>query len=186
MAHPLLTRLSTFYFHLFFLSVPVFLFHLELFLELHYTIVMANLRCSAAEESEDTLNVFTPLTRILQNFNVLIAIPSREISFIYCSCGRNLKYKRSPITTQKANNDYTSIPYFVILKISSRGPEHGQSERQIMFFKAKEMIKKARQEKHGSHPTILSRWHDQEGDRRSLADHNIGEKEIMLYETHRS
>ena len=40
------------------LSVPVFLFHLELFLELHYTKVMANLRCSAAEESEDTLNVF--------------------------------------------------------------------------------------------------------------------------------
>ena len=29
---------------------------------LHYTIVMANLRCSAAEESEDTLNSFTSLT----------------------------------------------------------------------------------------------------------------------------
>ena len=51
-----------FYFHLFLLSVPVFLFHLELFLELHNTIVMANLRCSAAEESEDTLNSFTSLT----------------------------------------------------------------------------------------------------------------------------
>ena len=46
----------SFYFYLFLLSVPVFLFHLELFFELHYTIVMANLRCSAAEESEDTLN----------------------------------------------------------------------------------------------------------------------------------
>ena len=57
-----LTRLSTFYFFLFLLSVPVFLFHLELFLELHYTIVMANLRCSALEESEDTLNVFTSPT----------------------------------------------------------------------------------------------------------------------------
>ena len=57
-----LTRLSTFYFHFFLLSVPVFLFHLELFLELHYTIVMANLRCSAAEESEDTLNSFTSHT----------------------------------------------------------------------------------------------------------------------------
>ena len=51
-----------FYFNLFLLSVPVFLFHLELFLELHYTIVMANLRCSAAAESEDTLNSFTSLT----------------------------------------------------------------------------------------------------------------------------
>ena len=97
-----------------------------------------------------------------------------EIGIFHCSCGGNLKCKRSPITTQKANNDYTSIPGFVIKKISSRGPEHGQSERQIMFFKAKEMIKKARQEKHGSHPTILSRWQDQEGDRRLLAEHNIG------------
>ena len=59
---PSLTRLSIFYFHLFLLSVPVFLFHLELFFELHYTIVMANLRCSAAEESEDTLNSFTSHT----------------------------------------------------------------------------------------------------------------------------
>ena len=54
--------LSTFYFFLFLLSVPVFLFHLELFLELHCTIVMASLRCSAAEESEDTLNAFTSNT----------------------------------------------------------------------------------------------------------------------------
>ena len=51
--HPwrtLFDSLLPFYFHLFLLSIPVFLFHLELFLELHYTIVMANLRCSAAEE----------------------------------------------------------------------------------------------------------------------------------------
>ena len=44
------------------------------------------------------------------------------------------------------------------------------------------MLKKARQEKHGSHPTILSRWQEQEGYRRSLAELNIGEKEIMLYD----
>ena len=30
-----------------------------------------------------------------------------------------------------------------------------------MFFKAKQMLKKARQSKHGSHPTILSRWYEQ-------------------------
>ena len=58
-----LTRLSTFYFFLFLLSVPVFLFHLELFPEVLNTKCMANnLRCSAAEESEDTLNAFTSLT----------------------------------------------------------------------------------------------------------------------------
>ena len=65
--HPwriLLDSTSPFFFYLFLLSVPVFLFHLELFLELHYTIVMASLRCSAAEESEDTLNAFT-LTQVM-------------------------------------------------------------------------------------------------------------------------
>ena len=35
---------------------------------------------------------------------------------------------------------------FVIQKNSSRGPKHGQSERQNVFFKAKEMLKKARKE----------------------------------------
>ena len=50
------------FFFLFLLSVTVFLFHLELFPELHYTKVMANLRCSAAEESEDTLNSFNSPT----------------------------------------------------------------------------------------------------------------------------
>ena len=57
------------------------------------------------------------------------------IGIIYCSCGRNLKYKRSPATFQKANCDLTSIHGFVIKKNSSRGPKHGASERQIMFFK---------------------------------------------------
>ena len=44
------------------------------------------------------------------------------------------------------------------------------------------MLEKARQEKHGGHPTILSRWYAQEGYRVSLAEHNIGQKEIMLYD----
>ena len=54
------------FFYFFLLSVTVFPFHLELFLELLYTKVMANLRCSAAEESEDTLNVFISPTNYPQ------------------------------------------------------------------------------------------------------------------------
>ena len=105
-----------------------------------------------------------------------------EIGIIYCSCGRNLKYSRSSTTLQKTNCDFISIPGFVIKKNSSRGPTHGVSERQIMFSKAKEMLKKARQSKHVSHPTILSRWYKQEGFRKSLAEHNFGEKEVMLFD----
>ena len=44
------------------------------------------------------------------------------------------------------------------------------------------MLKGARQEKHGSHPTILSTWQEQGRYRRSLAEHNIGEKEVMLFD----
>ena len=44
------------------------------------------------------------------------------------------------------------------------------------------MLKKARQGKHGNHPTILSMWYEQEGYQKSLAENHIGEKEIMRYD----
>ena len=83
--------------------------------------------------------------RSLQNINVLIAMPFSEIGIIYCSCGRNSKYSRSPVTSQKTNCDFTSIPGFVIENNSSRGPKHGVSERQVMFIKRKQMLKNTRQ-----------------------------------------
>ena len=39
------------------------------------------------------------------------------------------------------------------------------------------MLRKAKNKKNGNHPTILSRWKAQESYRKSLAKHNIGEKE---------
>ena len=79
---------------------------------------------------------------------------------------------------RQTNCDLTSILGLFIKMNSSR-----TSERQVMFFKAKQMLKKARQRKHGSHPTILSRWYEQEGYRKSLAKHNVGEKEVMLFDS---
>ena len=63
-------------------------------------------------------------------------------------------------TLQRTNCDFTSIFGFVTKKNSSR-PKHGVSERQVMFYKAKQMLKKARQKKHGNHPTIFTRWYEQ-------------------------
>ena len=97
-----------------------------------------------------------------------------DIGIMYCSCGRILKYYNK---NQKANDDYFSILGFAIKKNSTREPKHGQSERQIVFFKAKEMLKKARQPKHGGHPTILERWYADKRYRGSLAEHDTGEKE---------
>ena len=45
------------------------------------------------------------------------------------------------------------------------------------------MLKKAREKKRGNHPTIFSRWYDQEEYRKSLAEQNIGEKQIMLFDS---
>ena len=74
------------------------------------------------------------------------------------SCGRNMKSSQSPTEFDQNNRDVTSIPGNVIEKNSSREAKHGPSERQTMYYQAKQMLKKARQQKHGLHPTILSRW----------------------------
>ena len=59
--------------------------------------------------------------------------------------------------------------------------DQSTAQRQIMFFKVKEMLKKAREPKHDGHPTILARWYAQASYRDASAKHNIGEKEIMHY-----
>ena len=99
-----------------------------------------------------------------------------EIGIIYCSCGRILKYPRSPTTSYKKNDGSTSIANLVIEKNSSRGSKHGQSERQIMFFKTKEMLNNARQDKRYFQDGIHSKY------QKSLLEQNIGEKEVMLYD----
>ena len=53
------------------------------------------------------------------------------------------------------NRDATSIPGYVTKKNSSRRAKHGPSERQKMYYQAKQMLKKARQQKHRRHPTMV-------------------------------
>ena len=66
---------------------------------------------------------------------------------------------RSPTEFDQNNRDVTSIPGYVIKENRSRGAKHGASERQKMYYQTKQMLRKARQGKHGNHPTILSRWY---------------------------
>ena len=65
---------------------------------------------------------------------------------------------------------------------SSRGPKHGRSERQIMFWKAKDMQRAAKNNKNGNHPTILSRRKADEEYQKSLGLIGIGEEEIRMYD----
>ena len=106
-----------------------------------------------------------------------------EIGIIYCSCERNMKSTQRPTEVAQNNRDVTSIPCFVIKKSSRRGAKYGPSERQRMYYTAKQKLRKARQKKQGNHPTILSRWYASESSRDSLSE--IGWKEhhhIMLYD----
>ena len=98
-----------------------------------------------------------------------IAKPTGKFALYVGSCGRNAKKSsQRPKEFEKNNRDVSSIPCYVIKKNSSRGAKHGPSERQRMYFQAKQMLKKARQGKHGRHPTILSRWYASESYRHSL------------------
>ena len=64
-----------------------------------------------------------------------------DSGIIFCSCGRNLKHGRSVTQFQKDNHDLNSIDGYVIKKNSSRGPKHGQSERQVRFGRNAEKSK---------------------------------------------
>ena len=105
-----------------------------------------------------------------------------ESGIICCSCGRNMKSTRSLTEFDQNNRDDTSIPGHVIKKNSSRGVKHGPSERQKMYYQAKQMLKKASQGKHGRHPTILSRWYADEEYRNPLSAAGWKEYHIMLYD----
>ena len=65
---------------------------------------------------------------------------------------------------------------------ASSRTKHGQSERQVVLLKAKDMLRKAESSENGNHPTIRSRWKAERRYRTSSAEHGIGEKEIMLYD----
>ena len=58
-----------------------------------------------------------------------------------------MKSTRSPTEFDQNNCGVTSIPGYAIKKNRKRGVQHGASERQKMYFQAKQMLKKARQGK---------------------------------------
>ena len=80
------------------------------------------------------------------------------------------------------NFDALSIPGYVIKKNLHRGSKHGASERQRMCYKAKDMLQKARQPKHGGYKTNLKRWHNDDQYRKSLSEIGCIEEQIVQYD----
>ena len=84
----------------------------------------------------------------------------------------------------KKNYDALSTPGYVIKKkkTSPMVPKHGASERQRMNNKAKEMLQKARQPKHGGYKTMLERWRKDDKYRKSLSAVGWTEEQIIQYD----
>ena len=78
-----------------------------------------------------------------------------EIGIVYSPCGRCLKPSQRTEQLDKKSYDALSIPGYVIKKNLAHGATHGASERQRKFCKAKDMLQKARQPKHGGYKTIF-------------------------------
>ena len=82
-----------------------------------------------------------------------------ELVSYSCTCGKCLQPTAMDRQYHKDKFDTLSIPGNVIKKNQSRSPRRGHSLRQIMYHKARDMLRKAKLPKSGSCETTLVRWH---------------------------
>ena len=83
---------------------------------------------------------------------------------------------KDDLNTAMVNNEIFEF-YF-----ESRGPRHGQSVRQVVYRKARDMLRKAQLPKHGSCETILERWSTDAVYQKSLSDEGWTEEKIRQYD----
>ena len=69
-----------------------------------------------------------------------------EIGIVYCTCGECMQPTEH---FNKKRFDVLSIHGYVTKKDQSRGARHGQSMRQVMYHKARDMLRKAKTKKNG-------------------------------------
>ena len=89
---------------------------------------------------------------------------------MYCTCGKCLRPTERNRQVNKKRFDVLSIPGYVIKKNTSHGARHGPSVRQTMYFKAHDMLRKARSNKNGNCKTGLERLKRDEQHRKALSD----------------
>ena len=70
-----------------------------------------------------------------------------EAGIVYCTCGKCMQPSEGNRQLNMERYDVLSIPDYVIEKNPTNGARNGPSMRQYMYYKAHEMLKKARKEK---------------------------------------
>ena len=73
-----------------------------------------------------------------------------EIGIVYCSCGKCMQPTETSRQFNKDRFDMLSIPGYVIKENQFRGVRHGQSLRQTMYHKGRDMLSKAKNTKEWS------------------------------------
>ena len=76
-------------------------------------------------------------------------------------------------------------PYLYVIKKKKKlthGAKHGASERLRMYHKAKEMLQRARQPKHGGYQSVFERWHNDHDCRNSLSLIGWTEEHIIQHD----
>ena len=105
-----------------------------------------------------------------------------EIGIVHCTCGKYMQPTEKSRLFNKNRFDTMSILGYVIKRNQSRGPRHGQSVRQTMNHKARDMLRKAKLPKDGSCETILVRWYREKKYRKSLSEEGWTEEKIRQHD----
>ena len=85
-----------------------------------------------------------------------------EIGIENCTSGKLMQPSERNRQFNKNRFDVLSIPGYVIEKDQSRGARHGQSMRQIMYYKARDMVTNAKTKNNCQCKTIHERWNKDE------------------------
>ena len=93
-----------------------------------------------------------------------------EVGIVHCTCGKCMQLTEKNRQYNKDRYDSLSIPAYVMKKNQSRSPRYGQSMRQTMYHKLRDMLRKVKLPKNGSCQTILERWYRAEKYRKLLSD----------------
>ena len=89
-------------------------------------------------------------TRLLRRNNARIAPWNLEVGIFYGKCGKCLQPTEGNRQMNKQRFDVLSIPGYVIKKDHFHGARHGPSMRPTMYFKAHDILRKARSNKNGN------------------------------------
>ena len=104
--------------------------------------------------SEKSKELITRMERSLLKYNAL-------------TCGKCIEPSERNRQLNKARYHVWSITSYVITRNPTHGARHGLSMRQCMYYKAHEMLKKARKHKNG-YKNILDRWNNDDKYRKSV------------------